>query len=269
MAKITVGVPVYYLDKRSYVQDCLDSIVKQTFKDFQVIIVFEGHSSEYEQLVSEVLSEVDYRTIINDNPKGLALALNQMLENCETEFLKRMDSDDVMSPHAIEVLNDYCNNEVTVIGSWAKLIDSKGDPFGYYKKSVFRGNFPFSTLITPPFIHPSVVLNVNHLRKWNIRYSTNDSELISVMVEDWHLWNQIRVNNGYGIVIPEYLLEYRVKNHERQFDRFKNSIIIKKRYLKAFSLNIVEFYIASTLYFLLSKSLFLIKFLYKLKYKPE
>lgn len=269
MAEITVGLPIYFGDEFKYVEECLKSIKNQTFKDFEIIIVFEGYSSKLERLVNDVLSSFNVQVILNERPLGLANALNQMLDLCNTRFLKRMDSDDIMNVNAIEILQKYCVEDFAVVGSVGTLINSDSYEFGIYSKRIFEGKLPFSTLITPPFIHPSVVLNVDYLKSEGIRYNTQDDELVSIMIEDWHLWNQIRFNGGSGKVLPNSLIKYRVKNHDRQFVRFKESIQIKRKYLKEFSLNPLEYSLSLLLVFIFSNIFPLIKIMYKLKYSSK
>lgn len=269
MAEITIGVPIYFGDKFEYVEECLKSIKNQTFKDFEVIIVFEGYSSKFERLVNDFLYSYNVHVILNKSPLGLANALNQMLDLCNTKFLKRMDSDDIMNDNAIEILRKYCVEDFAVVGSAGTLIDTDNYEFGIYSKRIFEGKLPFSTLLTPPFIHPSVVLNVKYLKSEGIRYNSQDVELVSIMIEDWHLWNQIRFKGGSGKVLPNHLIKYRVKNHDRQFLRFKESIQIKRKYLKEFSLNPFEYQLSLLLIFIFSNSLSLIKEMYKFKYSSK
>ena len=101
-AKVSVIVPVYNVE--SYLEECLDSIINQTFKDIEIILVNDG-STDSSPKIMELYASKDSRiTVLNQPNKGVSAARNAGIEQASGEYFLFVDSDDMIVPDAIEKL---------------------------------------------------------------------------------------------------------------------------------------------------------------------
>lgn len=124
MPKISVIMPVYngirFLDR------AIQSILKQTEKDFEFIMIDDGSSEPvYKKIKSYSDSRIKaYRE--NEN-KGLTIRLNQCLQIAKGDFIVRMDADDVSLPTRFEKQLLKFEKGVGLVGCWASSINEEGD----------------------------------------------------------------------------------------------------------------------------------------------
>lgn len=123
MPKISVIMPVYngirFLDR------ALQSILEQTEKDFEFIIIDDGST---EPVYEKIKSYSDYRIKVyrEDENKGLTVRLNQCLQIAKGNFIVRMDADDVSLPTRFEKQLLKFEKGVGFVGCWARSLDEKG-----------------------------------------------------------------------------------------------------------------------------------------------
>lgn len=99
---ISIIIPVYNQEK--YLSRCLDSILAQTFTDFEVICV-NDHSTDSTAEILKEYSEKDSRIVAFDNPdKGVCSARNFGIDNAKGEYIGFVDSDDFIQPQMYEFL---------------------------------------------------------------------------------------------------------------------------------------------------------------------
>ena len=100
---ISVILPVYNVE--CYIADCINSLLKQTYNDFEVIIVDDGSPDSSAQIAEEILSKssIPYKIIHTEN-RGVSAARNTGVLNAEGEYVVMVDSDDTVSP---EFLSDF------------------------------------------------------------------------------------------------------------------------------------------------------------------
>ena len=99
MPKVSILMPVYNAEK--YLIEAVDSILNQTFRDWELIIINDGSTDRSRELLSQI---ADNRVIIVDNETNLGLinTLNKGINLCKGEYIARMDADDISTPERIE-----------------------------------------------------------------------------------------------------------------------------------------------------------------------
>lgn len=91
MIKISVIIPVYGVEK--YIRQCLESVIKQTYKNLEIIVVNDGTKDNSMKIVEEYL--VDERIkVINKENGGISSARNRGIEEATGEYVSFVDSDD-------------------------------------------------------------------------------------------------------------------------------------------------------------------------------
>lgn len=104
--KISVIVPVYNVEP--YLRCCLDSIVNQTYKNLEIILVDDGSPDNSGAICDEYASQDARITVIHKENGGLSAARNSGIEHAEGEFLCFIDADDMVHYSFVEVLHNAC-----------------------------------------------------------------------------------------------------------------------------------------------------------------
>lgn len=102
MPKISVIVPVYKAEK--FLRDCIDSILSQTFSDFEVILVDDGSPDNSGAICEEYAARESRISVIHQTNQGQAAARNHALARAKGEWICFVDSDDLIHPQMLELL---------------------------------------------------------------------------------------------------------------------------------------------------------------------
>ena len=104
--KISLIVPVYNTEK--YLKRCLDSILAQTFSDFELILIDDGSTDSSGKICDDYAKEDNRITVFHQENKGQATARNYGLDwvyaNSNSKWINLIDSDDAVHPRMLEIL---------------------------------------------------------------------------------------------------------------------------------------------------------------------
>ena len=198
MPRVTVLMPTYNV--APYVEEAIGSVLRQTYHDFELLVIDDCSTDE---TVSVVRSINDPRILIVQNEKNVGLAenLNRGLSHITTEYVARMDGDDIAEPFWLE-------REVTILDSHPEIgICSGGfERFGTVKSLV---RFPerHEDCMVNMLFECSVIVPTFRMRLYRdhgLRYSTE-----AFPAEDYRFWAEcLRVTRIYNI--QETLFHYRM-----------------------------------------------------------
>lgn len=122
---LSVIVPVYNGEK--YIEDCLKSIVNQTYKDLQIIVVDDGSKDNTKSILSNIAKKDSRIEIINKENGGVSSARNLGLEYVKKDFVTFVDSDDTLDQDMYEILMQYANSgEFDIVHCGYKRINNSG-----------------------------------------------------------------------------------------------------------------------------------------------
>ena len=193
--KISVVMPVYNA-KEEYLREAIESILNQTYTDFEFIIVNDGSTNNSEEVI---LSYKDKRIVyLKQDNQGVAKSLNNGIDIAQGEYIARMDSDDISLPERfakqVKFLDEH--PEISILGSWYETLPGK-------KTIKAKANPKYMDFIASNFIcHPSIMMRKADLDNHNLRY---DPEYKS---EDYDLWSRA-VKNMNIYILQEVLVRYR------------------------------------------------------------
>ncbi|MDC4916004.1 glycosyltransferase [Acinetobacter baumannii] len=194
---ISVILPAYNAEK--YIKEAIDSVLAQSLKDFEFIIINDGSIDKTEEIV---LSYSDERIVYVKNHKNLGLikTLNKGIGLAVGKYIIRMDADDICMPQRFERQINFLEKhlEYGVVGSCA-LIHGTKDLYIVPESDEDIKNYMF---IDSPFIHPSVCIRARLLKE-NL-YSED-----FFRIEDYELWVRLAQKTKF-YNIQETLLKYRV-----------------------------------------------------------
>lgn len=182
--KVSVLMSVY--NDARYVGETVESILRQTFTDFEFIIINDGSTDGTKEVIE---SFRDPRIIlVNRENKGLTKSLNEGIKLSRGQYIARQDADDISLPHRLEKQVTYMddNPEVAVLGSSFRLINVKGKKIKDYHyptthDEIKKCLFAFQSA----FPHTSVIFRkdkVQELGEYNERF---------VRSQDYDLWLRV------------------------------------------------------------------------------
>lgn len=102
MPKVSIIVPVYNVEK--YLRECLDSILDQTFKDFELILIDDGSKDKSGEICDEYAKVHSNITVVHQKNQGQAAARNNGVKISEADWIMFVDSDDVIHPDLLHFL---------------------------------------------------------------------------------------------------------------------------------------------------------------------
>lgn len=100
MIKYSFIVPVYNTEK--YLKKCLDSLVNQTYKDFEIIVVNDGSTDKSSSIISKYQKKYKNIIVINKENEGLSMARNRGVQKSSGKYIIFVDSDDYVSNKLLE-----------------------------------------------------------------------------------------------------------------------------------------------------------------------
>ena len=223
---ISVLMPVYNT-KEEYLRTSIESILNQTFTDFEFIIVNDGSTNNAEEVI---LSYKDNRIkYVKQENQGIVGALNNGWSKASGKYIARMDSDDIayLERFAKQVNFLEENPEYSLVGSWAKIIPSKNII------KLPQDIKIMDLLADCMFIHPSIMFNKADFEKFNLQYETGFE-----YAEDYCLYanavKHLKMTN-----LQEVLLDYRVypenSSSKNRDIRIKSSFKVQDMILENFS----------------------------------
>lgn len=189
----------------AYLREAIDSVLAQTYRDFEFVIVDDGSSDATPDLLA---TYTDARLRVHRLPgnHGLIDALNSGLALCRGEYIARMDGDDFSHPErfARQVAFLDANSDVGVIGTATWIVDAAGRKLDYAPQPIGDGAIRFVAMTRNPFHHPSVMWRTSHFAGRGLAFDNRYQA-----VEDFDLWTRaLLVTRAANLRAP--LLSYRV-----------------------------------------------------------
>lgn len=230
MPKISVVMPVYNGEK--YLREAIDSILNQTFTDFEFIIINDCSTDGTEEIIK---SYDDSRIVCIKNEKnmGVADSLNKGLDMVTGEYIARMDADDISFPKRFEKQVKYMDRhkDIAVCGSAIEYLDTindKKNPYTIMNKNEIKVNMLFGPYIP----HPTVMMRRSIIDSEHYRYDNNYDK-----VEDFELWTRVLLKYDVCNIKP-VLLKYRIHIGQvtRNYSDEKKQLLLKIK--RNFLLNI-------------------------------
>lgn len=213
MCQISVVMPTWNAEK--YLREAVDSILGQTFCDFELIVIDDA-STDMTRPILETYQ--DCRIKVIDGPcRGISAALNIGLDVACGEYIARMDADDISYPNRFEMQVNFLNNhkEYGLCATLAEWFFPDGHTalWGGTEANRLEQIGIFDNLIDTVLCHPTVMFRRDTFEKYELRYNEEFDS-----TEDQELWvRAMRYTRFYNM--QEVLLKYRV--HESNTSEFR------------------------------------------------
>jgi len=203
MPRITVLMAVYNGER--HLREAVDSILQQSFGDFEFLIFDDGSTDNTRDLL-RTYDDRRIRLIDNGTNLGLTRTLNRGMRIAAGEFLARQDADDVSAPERLEKQLSFldAHRDVVMVGSWYKKIDETGQPLGDRALPSDPTDLRFCLLFYCPFVHSAVMF-----RRDSVLSGAGLYDETIHYAQDHDLWSRIARRDSVAN-LPEYLLSYRI-----------------------------------------------------------
>jgi glycosyltransferase involved in cell wall biosynthesis len=233
--EISVLMPVFNTEQ--YLKSAIDSILNQTFQDFEFVIINDGSTDSSEEII---LSYSDSRIKYYKNTEniGIVATRNKGIDLCTGRFIAILDSDDIALPERLQKQWNFlnANPELAMLGGAMELIDSENQHI-----KIVRTDSPSHLIKTKlffenRFVHSTVFIRRSILAEF--RYSAD----YKFYAEDYFLWSQIVFK--YPVAnLPEVFVKYRVHQQSMSI-RTKNMEKQRNTIMKihAYHLNQLDIY---------------------------
>lgn len=198
---VSVVMPAYNAEK--YLREAIDSILTQTYDDFEFIIINDGSTDSTKEII---LSYSDPRIVYLENEKnsGICVTLNKGLVAARGRYIARMDSDDISLPERFAIQVEYMDKhpEIGVCGSDV-IVFGEGIEESVFDQIHSSDECSAGLLFNPCLAHPSVMINNQIMKQKNLCYEDSYRGL-----EDFKLWWEFaKISKIGNINIP--LIRYR------------------------------------------------------------
>jgi len=220
-------MPVY--NSQKYLREAIDSILSQTFSNFELIIIDDGSNDNSKKIIKSY-KDKRVKLIENDRNMGIGFSLNLAIKNSSGEFIARMDADDISISKRLQLQYDFLkkNKSFGICGSWYKNF---GSSHKLHKTIPFPDYIKCYLLFDCVMGHSTVMIRKSVLSDNNLLYDEKFRKS-----QDFDLWVKLSYLTKFHN-IPKVLLKYRV--HSKQIGSLRNSFYSDKTRKKQ-SQNIIK-----------------------------
>lgn len=217
---ISVLMPVYNAER--YVGKAVESILKQTFTDFEFILINDGSTDGSLQILQQYALQDSRIRLISRENRGLVKTLNEGLDLADAPLIARMDADDIAVSERFALQKDFMDNnpDCVCVGGRVKVIDEKGRFLIIADTKLDHEEIELSALQgVTPICHPTAMLRKDKLNMvggyQECDYPAEDLGLFLNLSELGKLGN-----------LKDIVLEYRI--HNQSISTSKNALQIQK-----------------------------------------
>ena len=214
--KISVILPAYNAER--FLSQAIDSILHQTYQDFELFVIDDGSTDKTRNLIEEY-AQIDSRVtlVCNENNLGLIKTLNKGLSLARGKYIARMDADDISLPERFQRQVAFLdeNHDVGLLGTMFYVIDVEGNvKYAHYHPTTDH-LIRWRLLFGNAFCHSSVMMRRNCVKTVG-EYGT------FLHVEDLEFWSRM-IEHTKAMNLPEPLVKWRMAdtNISVQYSRFQ------------------------------------------------
>lgn len=202
--KVSVLMAVYNAER--YLAAALESILGQTFTDFEFIVVDDGSNDESARILAKYgAADRRLRIIPNEANSGLAYSLNKGIDFARGAYIARMDADDISLPTrlAAQVAFLDAHPDCCLCGGALMTFSTEGAGV-LWQPPLAHDDILSSMIFESVIYHPTVMMRGETLNRYGLRYAENFR-----VAQDYELWIRL-AEVGKLANLPEVLLHYRL-----------------------------------------------------------
>jgi glycosyltransferase involved in cell wall biosynthesis len=209
---VSIIIPTY--NGSLFLSECIESILKQTYSDFELILIDDG-SSDNSYSIASGYAAIDDRVVLlsHDRNLGIVNALNRGLQVASGRLIARLGHDDVALSHRLKEQVAFLENhsDVVLLGSLVTLISSDGKTIGGIWVPETDCQIRFGLLFDSKIADPSAIYRADIVAKYGLHYDPSCE-----CAEDYKFCVEL-LKYGRAYSIQEPLVKYRL--HDDQMSR--------------------------------------------------
>ena len=199
---VSVIIPVY--NKCKYIQQTIDSVLRQTIDQFEIIVIDDGSTDESLAVVKGI-SDLRLQVFSQSNA-GVERARNFGFSQSNGSFLVFLDADDLMNVDRLSKQLEHFNTDenLVLVGTWANVIDHSGKVIGSICPPTSNVAIQLGHLFRNQFVNSSVMVRRSAIAEGSVFSESHGKRF----AEDFDLWFRV-AKTGQVANIPEKLTSYR------------------------------------------------------------
>jgi glycosyltransferase involved in cell wall biosynthesis len=206
-ALISVIMPIY--NNAIFLPEAIESILRQTYTHFELIIVDDGSTDGSRNIISDFARQDKRIRPISLNHNGVTGAMNKGINSARGQWIARMDSDDIALPERFSVQMEWIiQNNLDVCGAQAEIFGTRGDKLLWFPET--NEAICMELLFRCSILYPTAIIRADVLR--------NNLHIDDCFFDDYELFTRLAPKHRMGNV-PSLLLRYR--GHETQTSKIK------------------------------------------------
>lgn len=239
-----------YRDKPEFLEQCIDSILKQTFHDFEFIIVVEPNETNIGFLEKTAKIDSRVKVLKNASRVGISASRNRAIKESYSEYVALIDGDDYCDLTRFEKQLKFLENnpDISVVGSDMYLVDESNVIIGERIYPELHRDIKNYFLITMAVANPTIMVRRSDMSQVGFF----DDKLFKA--EDFDLWLRFLVNDKKMHNLQDKLVFYRTHpndNKKRGHIHYKNYFAALKKHGK-FIWPFYQRFIAQFLFFIVN-----------------
>ena len=224
--KVFVSVIMPSYNAEEYVGEAIESILNQSYEDFELIIVddlsTDGTYSRIKQFKDDRII-----TVRNNENKGIAFSTNRGINMSKGKYIALIDDDDIAYPYRLKKQIEYMeeNESIDILGGNSEIIDAQGNHIRYGKVPHNNPKYLKAMLLfkTVDFINDTAMIRSDFLRKYELRYK----EKYCGMQDYRFFMDASKIGNISSI--DNYIMKYRIHDHNYTDKCKQNYSTMRKR----------------------------------------
>lgn len=202
-SKVSLIMSVY--NGEAFLKDTIDSVLSQTFKDFEFVIVNDGSVDNSLMIINQFLSKDPRIKLVNNSKNlGLTKSLNIGIQHSTGEYIARLDAGDFSYPDRFEQQVKFLdqNSDIGLVGTWAYIVDDKRKKLKELKYPTDDRIIKKDLIKYNPFVHSSIMFRrsiATQIGFYNEEY---------FYAQDYDLYFRLLPIMKFAN-IPSFLVEYR------------------------------------------------------------
>lgn len=219
---VSIVMPAYNCEK--YISESVDSVLKQTYENYELIIIEDGSKDRTIDVINEILKKDNrIKLLKNEENKGVSYSRNNGISHSKGEWIAFLDSDDMWFEDKLEKQMNYVteNNSVEFVFTGSSFVNENSQPYSWIME--IPKKVTYKELLKQNIIScSSVLIKKDYFTKYKMEHD--------YMHEDYLLWLKILKNgtNAYGINEP--LLIYRVSSSSKSGNKIKSMLMTFNTY---------------------------------------
>lgn len=200
-------MPIY--NGATYLNEAIDSILNQTFQNFEFIIIDDGSTDDSVKIIKSY-NDNRIRLVENKNNLGQSETLNKGISLTRGKYIARMDQDDISMPERLKKQFEFMENnlDIDVCGSWLQLM---GEYDGIVELETDSERIKINLLTNQNLAHPAVMIRKDTLVKYDLNYNPTFT-----IGNDYDLWVRMFDDCSFAN-LPAPLIKVRM--HDNQFSK--------------------------------------------------